>query len=301
MNELDISHYLLIFAAPRLFLILPSDLELRDHSDPSTHTFRLYFMCDCQYKKFEDRRPYVHISNHSGYHLDRPLEFIRQFGQLSLTILEAVETGYIGPEFCIPKLDSFQILDNFRGNAIQQQLTSATIGPLVNKAITYIYAASYVELVLRVRKERRINQSSPLDKCRLRTQTSTGYTFTHSPDNRARVHSTSKDCRLLRGRGFSFTRTRTAKQCTPCSCTITMTAQPAHKSPLDGLGAQYRVNVGFADTADAGTADTVDNMTSEIILDVGERNHLNARTNRFYIFFFPVIFIVGWLEHRSHP
>ncbi|KFH70893.1 hypothetical protein MVEG_03740 [Podila verticillata NRRL 6337] len=139
LSVLDISHKVLEFAAPRLFLFLPSDLNQWDDLDPSTQSFRLYFLCDCGYKSTEESHPtYVHISNHPGYDVEQPLEFIRHFGRSSLTILEAVKNGFVGKYCNIPKLDTLQILESFEGQAIQYQLAPETIGALVDKAIAYI-------------------------------------------------------------------------------------------------------------------------------------------------------------------
>lgn len=139
LNELNSAHEVLQSAAPRLFLFLPSDLDQWDDSDPTIHTFRLYFLCDCKYESTEERYPtHVHISNHPGYDVDQPQEFIRQFGRLSLTILEAVKIGFSGKHCCIPTLNSCHILRSFDGNALQHQLTPESLGPLVDKCIAYI-------------------------------------------------------------------------------------------------------------------------------------------------------------------
>lgn len=139
LNELDTPHEPLESSVPRLFLLLPSDLESWDDSNPSTHSFRLYFLCDHEHESLEERYPtYVHLSNHSGYDLDQVQEFIRQFGCMSLTILEAAKSGYISPYCCIPKLETFQILDSLAGAPVQHSLTPAILGPLINQAIAYI-------------------------------------------------------------------------------------------------------------------------------------------------------------------
>lgn len=136
VKELDSIDDRLQLVAPRLFFILPSDLKLWDDSDPTTHSFRLYFMCGCLDKSAEERYPtFVHISSHPGYNLDQPQEFIRQFGRLSLIILEEVKTGYTGHTCRIPKLDSFQILRGVGDNPIQHWLTPETLEPLINKTI----------------------------------------------------------------------------------------------------------------------------------------------------------------------
>lgn len=139
LNELDAPHEALALAAPRLFLFLPSDPELWDDLDPSTHSFRLYFLCDCHYESTEERYPTVHISNHPGYDLKHPQEFIRRFGYLSLLILEAVKTGYSGNSCCFPPLDTFQILRTFGRNPIRHDLKPATLESLVDKTIAYIH------------------------------------------------------------------------------------------------------------------------------------------------------------------
>lgn len=138
-NELETPHQALEPPAPRLFLFLPSNLALWDDLDPTTHAFRLYFLCDCQYEATEEECPtYVHVSDHPWYDIDQPLDFIRQFGRLSLIILEAAKAGCNGDRCCIPKLNFFQILRNFEGNAIQHGLTPSTMAQRVDKGIVYI-------------------------------------------------------------------------------------------------------------------------------------------------------------------
>lgn len=67
------------FATSPLFIILPSDLDTWDDTDPSTHQFRLYFMCDIDLDATlpKDLPRHVHISNHPGYPLSRPKEFFQ--------------------------------------------------------------------------------------------------------------------------------------------------------------------------------------------------------------------------------
>lgn len=42
------------FATPRLLLVLPCDVDSWDDSDVTTLNFRLYFLCDCKYRKEYD-------------------------------------------------------------------------------------------------------------------------------------------------------------------------------------------------------------------------------------------------------
>lgn len=89
-------HDCLAVNAPRLFLVLSTNLGSWYDLDPSTHSFRLYFLCDYDYERgvAHNTRPQrIHIFDHPGYDLDQPPEFLQQFGHYALTILEAVMNG----------------------------------------------------------------------------------------------------------------------------------------------------------------------------------------------------------------
>lgn len=71
-------------SAPKLFVVLPSDLDTWRDTDPATHNFRLYLMC--QIKKGKNGR-HVHLSSHQGYNINQPEEFFRKYGYYVLTML----------------------------------------------------------------------------------------------------------------------------------------------------------------------------------------------------------------------
>ncbi|KFH62892.1 hypothetical protein MVEG_11416 [Podila verticillata NRRL 6337] len=130
----------LAVSAPRLFLVLPSDLELWDDADPSTQSFRFYYMCDYDYVYAANRLhpKHIHIFAHEGYDLDRPQEFFRQFGRFALTMLETVRDGCSDKLCHVPDLNSSGILDCCPGIIVLHSLIQDTLQPLVNKSIAYI-------------------------------------------------------------------------------------------------------------------------------------------------------------------
>lgn len=127
-------------SAPRLFLVLPSDFELWDDADPSTQSFRLYYVCDYDYVYAANRLhpKHIHVFAHEGYDLDRPQEFFRQFGRFALTVLETVREGCSDKLCHVPDFDSSGILDCCPDTIVLHNLTQDTLQPLVNKSIAYI-------------------------------------------------------------------------------------------------------------------------------------------------------------------
>lgn len=128
------------YATSRLFIILPSDLNSWEDSDPSTHTFRLYFICDMKKQRELRERtpPHVHLSNHPGYYLKEPQEFFQEHGDYALRVLRMVKHGYTNKSYDIPPLSSFKILWNCNTNISGGYLSKENIGPLVDKAISYL-------------------------------------------------------------------------------------------------------------------------------------------------------------------
>lgn len=136
-NELD-------FATSAFFITLPSDLESWDDSDPLTHQFRFYFLCEHwnQDGSHEDLPQHVHLFNHAGYSLKRPSEFFQDYGDYVLRLLRMIKHGYTIGECDIPPLDTFKILWSNDTDNSNNCLTKDTIGPLVDKAIAYFEGLS---------------------------------------------------------------------------------------------------------------------------------------------------------------
>lgn len=146
LDNLDISWH---YPAPRLFLVLPEDLDSWDASDPATHSFRLFFMCDhWRYgDALEDIPQHVHLSNHPGYSIKRPQEFFQIYGDYALRVLQMVERGYSDNHFKISPLDTFKILWGHDPVITGSQISRDTIGSLVDKAIAYLQQLSPPKLI----------------------------------------------------------------------------------------------------------------------------------------------------------
>ncbi|KFH63677.1 hypothetical protein MVEG_10370 [Podila verticillata NRRL 6337] len=128
------------YATSRLFIILPSDLNSWEDSDPSTHTFRLYFICDMKKQRELRERtpPHVHLSNHPGYNLNQPHDFFQVYGDYALRVLRMVKHGYTNKSYEIPPLSSCKILWHCNTNISSRHLSKENIGPLIDKAISYL-------------------------------------------------------------------------------------------------------------------------------------------------------------------
>ncbi|KAG0015964.1 hypothetical protein BGZ81_011445 [Podila clonocystis] len=128
------------YATSSLFIVLPSDLRRWDDSDSKTHHFRLYFLCDIRKVDSAPKESpqYVHLSNHPGYILDQPLEFLQTYGDYVLRMLRMIKHGYSDDTYEIPSLKTFKILWNCDPNVVGKRLTQKTIQSLVDKALLYL-------------------------------------------------------------------------------------------------------------------------------------------------------------------
>lgn len=132
----------------QLFLVLPTSLSYLDPLDPMTHTFRLYFLCDntphSYWHSNNDPPFHVHLTNNPGYFIDRPQEFLWQYGQHALEVLEMVKNGFNHRHHNVPPLGTFDILKKAEGSVPLHHLSRDNIGQLVEMAIAYIQALHVV-------------------------------------------------------------------------------------------------------------------------------------------------------------
>lgn len=135
-NQLDLP-------APGLFLVLPADIDFWDDSDPSTHTFRLYFICDFGHDEpLQSNLPHFkHLSDHPGYDVVRTKEFFQEYGSYALSILNMVKHGYSSSSHEVPPLNTYNILWNCDPTTVGD-IFEDNIELLVNKTITYIQKLS---------------------------------------------------------------------------------------------------------------------------------------------------------------
>lgn len=126
--------------APYRFLVLPADLSSWKESDRTTHRFRLHFLCDVgkDESAVETIAQHMHLSDHPGYNLRRPREFFQLFGSYTLLMLKMARHGASCETSIIPPLNTFGILWNLDPKVTGHHITKDTIGPLINKSISYL-------------------------------------------------------------------------------------------------------------------------------------------------------------------
>ncbi|KAF9313971.1 hypothetical protein BG003_004667 [Podila horticola] len=148
------------YPVPCRFVVLPADLGSWDDLDPTTHTFRLYFLCDVNKDSSEDwlnmltpdenkdesnlpKLPeHKHFSNHPGYNLIRSQEFFQTYGGYVLMILRMIVYGFSYNRYEIPQLETSKILWGYDTDGGSSHLSSVKIGPLISKAISYLEGLS---------------------------------------------------------------------------------------------------------------------------------------------------------------
>ncbi|KAG0334299.1 hypothetical protein BG000_008433 [Podila horticola] len=139
-NTLNVTENIWDYPSSNLFVILPSDLDSWNDSDPSTHQFRLYFLCNPtnRYHATDESLLHTHFSDHPGYHLKRPNAFIQNYGNYMLRVLLMIKHGYTGGRFEIPPQDTFKILWNRNPDVSGSHLTKETLGRLMDKTIAHL-------------------------------------------------------------------------------------------------------------------------------------------------------------------
>lgn len=131
------------YATSSLFIVLPTALDSLDDTVTSTHHFRLYFLCEVWLRDSNVKGVphHIHLSNHQGYDLNRPQEFLHTYGEHVLRVLDLIQRGYSDRNHGIPPLDTLGILWGCDPD-IMVKVSKDTIGPLVNKTITYLQGLS---------------------------------------------------------------------------------------------------------------------------------------------------------------
>ncbi|KAF9947661.1 hypothetical protein BGZ65_008645, partial [Modicella reniformis] len=127
---------------PRLFIVLPQDSSQWDYTNPSSNSFRFYFLCECEeYTKSTPNKSlqhHIHLAKHKGYDIAQPSEFFQQYGFYILTILRMLKFGISVPGVTIPPVSQLSIYDRDRANSSVQQHLADTIEAGIDQVIGYI-------------------------------------------------------------------------------------------------------------------------------------------------------------------
>ncbi|KAG0032574.1 hypothetical protein BGZ81_010624 [Podila clonocystis] len=131
------------YATSKFFIVLPTDPNSWENSDPSTRQFQFYFLCDNSKDdvSLKGIPQHVHLSNHPGYDLRRPQDFFQIYGDYVLRVLLMIKRGYSDNTYDIPPLDTYKILwkrDVHPGG----NLNTNNIRNLIDKTIAHIQEIS---------------------------------------------------------------------------------------------------------------------------------------------------------------
>ncbi|KAG0247840.1 hypothetical protein BG011_000829 [Mortierella polycephala] len=140
------------YPIPRLFIMLPKDRELWDRLNPFTHTFRLYFLCECgKHTKPSTTTSttsatsatstishHVHIAKHEGYDLQRPTEFFEKYGPYVLTMMQMVKYGVVAAGVAVPAIGQLKLAEGIDSVKTGLDIKKHTLGSLMDETISYV-------------------------------------------------------------------------------------------------------------------------------------------------------------------
>ncbi|KAF9345207.1 hypothetical protein BGX26_003398 [Mortierella sp. AD094] len=130
------------YPIPRLFIILPKPVRLRDRlGKPFSNHFRLYFLCECGKHTEPDgcnSQHQVHLAKHEGYEIEQPTEFFDKYGSYILTLMEMFKYGITTASVIVPTLSNLRLMEGI--DAIKDNIDHATksICCLVDEAIDFL-------------------------------------------------------------------------------------------------------------------------------------------------------------------
>ncbi|KAG0227225.1 hypothetical protein BGX31_007055 [Mortierella sp. GBA43] len=129
-------------SVPQPFILLPKDYgSVNGQERSSSPHFRLHFLCEYgPYTVTRDtkRTHEFHMTNHSGYDLKKPNEFVDKYGPYVLTVLYMVKYGAMAPGFIVPPLTQSKLVTRIKENHESLGHIKKDIKRLVNDTITYL-------------------------------------------------------------------------------------------------------------------------------------------------------------------
>ncbi|KAG0262566.1 hypothetical protein BG011_010001 [Mortierella polycephala] len=157
------------YPIPRLFIVLPKEIQRRDRITSLFSTrFRLYFLCECgehtkEQQQYQDQQQnwsadagplsassggsrmathHIHLAKHEGYDLDRPNEFFRKYGSHILTLLQMLKYGIVVAGILVPPLAQLGLIEGIDGVQSGIESGDSVLEPKVDLAIQYLEALS---------------------------------------------------------------------------------------------------------------------------------------------------------------
>ncbi|KAG0002891.1 hypothetical protein BGZ65_002230 [Modicella reniformis] len=136
------TYELLEYPIPRLFIVLPKAMGLRDKfKNLLSDQFRLYFLCECGTHTMseESKTPHqIHMAKHEGYDLEQPNEFFERYGPYILTLMQMIKYGISVAGVIVPSLANFKIVDGLDTAQKHLEYLKKNIAPLVDDTIGFL-------------------------------------------------------------------------------------------------------------------------------------------------------------------
>jgi len=130
------------YPIPRLFIVLPKSMGLRDKlTNILSERFRLYFLCECGAHNTLDggkTMPEVHLAKHEGYDLEKPKEFFEKYGSYVIAMMCMIKYGIIAGGMVIPPLANLKILEGLEAAQQHMDYLKNNIAPLVDDTINFL-------------------------------------------------------------------------------------------------------------------------------------------------------------------
>ncbi|KAG0246590.1 hypothetical protein BGX31_000568 [Mortierella sp. GBA43] len=130
------------YLAPRLFIVLPKDVELRGApTNLLAEHFRLYFLCECGTHTMPEgcrTQHEIHLANHEGYDLETPIKFFERFGAYLLAMMYMIKYGVVAEGLTLPTLANFMIPEEVNDGQKHNRNLRNNIEVLVDETISYL-------------------------------------------------------------------------------------------------------------------------------------------------------------------
>jgi len=130
------------YPIPRLFIVLPKELRVRDKlAKPFAEQFRLYFLCECgsHIHNTNSMIPNeIHLAKHEGYDVDRPTEFFRKYGTYIIAMMYLIKYGIAVSSAVAPQLVKLDFVGGLGKLPENLKYLKEHIVPLVESTISFI-------------------------------------------------------------------------------------------------------------------------------------------------------------------
>ncbi|KAG0210847.1 hypothetical protein BGX31_001805 [Mortierella sp. GBA43] len=130
------------YPIPRLFIVLPKDMEVFDKvKSPFATQFRLYFLCECGTHTMDESSKTmheIHLAKHEGYDLEKPNEFFERYGPYILTLMNMIKYGITAAGCVVSPLPNLKIVEGIDTVQEHMKFVKEHIAPLVDSTINFL-------------------------------------------------------------------------------------------------------------------------------------------------------------------